>query len=126
MRKMDVAIQEATNQSNRDTALELHAKRYEFLRSNYLDKIGGEVEKCRCKVKAVVLTVDLAIKIFAGLSPKHKRFVKLGVALGFIDEGHNVARNQIFALASHIPHLIVGADPFQEMSKKSRMGAGCL
>ena len=73
-----------------------------------------------------MLTVDLAIKILSGLSSKHKRFRERGIAVGFIDEIHNVSRNQLLALASHMETLVVSGDEYQKMSYMDRMGGDCL
>ena len=102
-------------ETDRARALDLHRKRYEWLRREYLEKQGDVATKVLSKVRGVVLTVDLAIKILGGLSRKHRALVNRGIGLGLLDEVHNVSRDQIICLAAHIPCLVVAGDPFQNL-----------
>ena len=74
LERIDAAIEAASSIGNRQDILQLHGERYEWLRRIYLERRTDVTEKCLSKVKAVVLTVDLAIKIFARLSQRHKNF----------------------------------------------------
>ena len=107
--------------------LELHADRYDWLRQNYLVAQTDAAGKCLAKVKAVVLTTDLAIKIFARLSQRHKHFLQRRVSLGIVDEIHNVTRDQLFAVAAHIDCLICAGDRFQDLREdKMASGGSCV
>ena len=120
---IDEEIKAATKDGNKDQILQLHGKRYNWLCQNYLVKQKDAAEKCLAKVKAVVLTVDLAIKIFARLSQRHKQFLQRRVSLGLVDEIHNVSRDQLFSLAAHIDCLICAGDRFQDL-RDDKMASG--
>ena len=91
---LDADIEEATKLRNRELALRLHARRYEWLRRNYLAKQGEATTEVLARIRGVVLTVDLAIKILGGLSRKHAALVSKPIELGIVDEGHNVSEHQ--------------------------------
>ena len=122
---MDKEIDKVSKQGERVHALLLHARRYDFLRESFLEKLAEAMDASLRKVRALVLTGDLAIKILAHLSPKHTIFRERGVALAFIDEIHNVSRNQLIAIASHVDKLVCAGDKHQKLSKMERMGADC-
>ena len=124
---IDALIEDAKTVGNREQVFELHGKRYDWLRQNYLVTRSDATERCLGKVKAVVLTVDLAIKIFARLSQRHKHFLQRRVSMGIVDEVHNVSRDQLFALAAHIDLLLCAGDRFQDLrDDKTASGGSCV
>ena len=127
LEEIDACIAAASSNGNRQEILQLHGERYEWLRRIYLERRTDVTEKCLSKVKAVVLTVDLAIKIFARLSQRHKSFLQRGVSLGIVDEIHNVSRDQLFSLAAHMDTLICAGDRFQDLrDDKKASGGTCV
>ena len=127
LEKFDEDIQEATSQCNRERVFQLHGERYDWLRNQYLVAKGNTAVNCLKKVKCVVLTVDLAIKILARLSQRHKEFLQRCVTLGIVDEIHNVSQNQLFSLAVHMSCLICAGDQFQDLrDDKMISGGSCV
>ena len=125
--RIDRDIEAASRMGHRQEFLELHKERYEYLRQIYLEKRAEVAQECLSKVKAVVLTVDLAIKILARLSPRHKQFLQRRLSLGLVDEIHNVSRDKLFSLAVHIDCLVCGGDRFQELrDDKTACGGTCV
>ena len=112
---LDEAIAGAVASGDRQRVFALHARRYEWLRHHYLARQGDAVEAALARVRGVVLTVDLAIKILARLSPKHKGFLRRRILAGMLDEIHNVSRDQLLTVASHIPSLVCAGDMFQDL-----------
>ena len=115
---LDEEIIEATLTRERPRALELHARRYEWLRHHYLTKQGDAATTVLEGVRGVVLTVDLAIKILGRMSRKHTSLLSKPVVLGIVDEVQNVSRDQLLCLAAHIKCLIAAGT-------RSRNSGGC-
>ena len=73
LESIDADIRKATDEHDKDEVFRLHGDRYRWLRSQYLEGQKNTADSHLAKVRVVVLTTDLAIKIFARLSQRHKK-----------------------------------------------------
>ena len=93
---LDADIEEATKLRNRELALRLHARRYEWLRRNYLAKQGEATTQVLARVRGVVLSRWTSQSKSSAVCPVGTPLSLSArpIELGIVDEGHNVSEHQ--------------------------------
>ena len=113
---LDAEITRVTAAGGREQTFELHARRSDWLRHHYLNQQGDTTATALARVRGVVVTVDIAVKLLGGMSARHRSFLSLTSQLGMVDEVHH-ARDQLICLAAHIECLVCAGDKCQDLQQ---------